>query len=1282
MMKEKKLTTEQLDALNLNIHIALNANAGSGKTSVLVERFYSILEKSINGEIEVSPDEIVAITFTRKASAEMLSRVIKRFNSSFQTENINLDNKKIKDLNYLEKLRTTRNKLTNARISTIHSFCLQILTNYPVEANLPAYFGEISESERLKLFEDAFNSVLMNWIGTNEKKSILSKIFSSISLEDLRDLSQNVISNIDLWNDLQKIYNKSFEEYLIDLGKFFYNTYHNCILSLFEFLNDLSEKNTENQKLVGIAKEISSFISFTKKLFAEDKSKPLLDSNFWDKLSNLFEKFYTKEKKLRKKVFKTDDDFEDIEKLNEKFQKTIKFLDKILEYNSFKKRIGEKFSTLDIEHRYFETSKIIFDFINDVYDNFQKFKFDKGLIDYSDMLLKTYQLFKQYPNILDEVRKGIKFLMVDEFQDTDKLQFEIIKQLVPKNGNQTNNIPNLFIVGDEKQSIYSFRNADVRIFKNAKSYIKELNDANEDSYYYNNGLLKLTLTFRLKPEIAAFVDNAFESIMNVTDEKPYSDFNIDYEPFVIPVSKIQQYANRNFAIPPITFLFENKSQNTFISDNKDDNYKETENQNKNDVTNEDTDTNKLEIIISKHIHFIVQNDDVLIYDKDNDIFRKIEYSDIAILSRKIKDLTKVATVLSSQNIPFIFQGVKNFYTVNEIQDIVSFLKFLVNPKNDVSLVAVLRSAFFEFTDEELLNISSSSEENLPFWDKIQKYYDFLNSNSDVASQNEYFSVSFKKIENAIQTLKKLQQLVSILPINELIHRILVETNWHKKVRCFKNFDQILANVDEFLQYSREYVEIGFRTILDFIQDIDYISKYGISDVDRFGFVSSNAVRLITFHSAKGLEFPVVYLYKIDAKLRETKYIDVSREIGLIFPMEIYLENEVQKAPTLQNIIASEQLQIEQDAEESRILYVATTRASDFLIITGNIYFDTKTSEPKFKYHLKSLLDALSINIKQEQFNSLTLNLQLKILRENKKIEKINIDVPIEYFLNNFDRQKSSVATEDTNLSSLPCPKSLLEKIQPEISKNIFSSTKFNIYSLNSKNYVKSYFLGLHRSPKEIFHSSLEEDFETKDNIIVSSIIGNTIHYCLENIWSWFNPNGFLIGKLIETIENSMFLQERNLSREIQNIILEQCLNIVQTKLIKRYKDLVINSPKEYEILLPIDNNFLFAKIDLLLQNQNSEFEIWDWKSNNLKSCSEIPEYANTYRLQMETYALAVSYLHPKQETIKAKLLFTKLARPEAEDSEWTFDFIWTKNELFEIESKLKSQMLQMNQLII
>lgn len=1282
MSQNKKLTKEQTNALNLNFHIALNANAGSGKTSVLVERYFSILEKAIKGEVDATPDEIVAITFTRKASAEMLSRVIKRFNSSFETTKPEKLAPTM-DFVYLEKVRTIKNKLTNARISTIHSFCLQILSNYPIEADIPVNFREISEAERLQLLEEAFNNTLMQWLEVPEKKKTLGKILSNITLSDLRNLTQKVISNIDIWNDLKELYSKSFEEYLNNLSDFFGTTYYQCFNLFSKFFETFFDTYEGNEKILEISTQITSFLEYSRKAL-KDKSEfstALFDLEFWNIYSDFLNSILTKDRKPRKKYF-NEDVYNEIASRSREFAKMFSFFEKIKNLNSFKQKVKEKYPELDIEQRYFETSKSIFSFIQEVNNNFSKLKYDEGFIDFSDMLIKTYELFNKHKNILEEVRSGIKFLLVDEFQDTDQLQFDIIQLLVPTEKN-LKNIPNLFIVGDEKQSIYSFRNADVRVFQYAKEYIEKLNENNTEAAKFDFGQLKLTQTFRLKPEIAGFVDNTIGKIMQLSEYEPYSEFNINYEPFVVPEIKLQQYQSLIAQkIAPITFLFEiaktkdNKSVNkegTNHSENEPDNSRA----NNEEITIQ-SNNSKLDLLIAQHINFIVENDEVKIYDKDIDSFRSVKFSDIAVLSRKIKDLAKIASVFASQNIPFIFQGAKNFFSAREIQDIISFLKFLVNPNNDVALLSILRSVFFGFTDEDLLNIATSTNKALPFWDKLTNYYNTLKIENNTVT--EFHTELLTKITYAINAIERLRPSVSILPINELIHKILVETSWHKKVRSFKNFEQILANVDELLDFSREYISLGFRTILDFIDDIDYISKFGISDVERFGFVSTNAVRLLTIHSAKGLEFPVVYLYRIDSEPRTRENINVSREIGLIFPMVVYFDNEVHKAPTLQNLLASVQLEIEQEAEELRLLYVATTRASDYLIITGRVD-SNDNNECKTKYHLQKILDAIQLKVENTSSVKTYRDFEIKILKENDVAEKIKISVPIEYYINNFKQSKAEPekGTSETAAEKKETIK-LIEKIQPEISRNIFSSTKFNVYSVEPKNYIKSYFLGIHSSLSEILNTSFDEDFEIKDNIILGSIVGNTIHFCLENVSYWFNQDNLYLDKLIETIENSMYHQERLLSREIQNIILEQCSNIVQTKLFKRYNEIILKSPKEFEIMLPLGSNFLTAKIDLLFKNFNGEYEIWDWKSNNIKTAREMPAYAEYYRQQMETYALALSYLHPEQQSFRAKLLFTKLAQPDINDSDWIFEFCWRKAELLTIESRLTSLIAKINNL--
>ncbi|MCX7909685.1 MAG: UvrD-helicase domain-containing protein [Ignavibacteria bacterium] len=1303
----KRFTKEQIEALNLDIHIALSANAGSGKTSVLVERYFKILEKALNENTDTTPDNIVAITFTKKAAAEMLSRIISKFTTAYDIEKLKTDKNKI-DFQFLEKIRTFRNKLTNARISTIHSFCLQIISNYPIEAGIPVNFREISESERLQLIEDAFNRTLMNWLEDIEKKKKLTQIFSITNVKDLKELTYKTISNIDLWNDLSKLYSKDFNEYLNILKSFARSSYQSCVNELigrFQYeLLDFSSVNLSREDM-SILKE---FFSNYDRLAKDDYSQIIFNSDFWELLGNFINVIYTKNFTPRKRLFKDDQEIIiELKLISETFKPILQYLMKLVSYYNLIKELKKEFQIIDIEQRYFETSKSIFVFIKEVFAEFNKLKFDEGLIDFSDMLIKTKELLKNYPEILNEVRKDIHYLLVDEFQDTDNVQFEIIQLLVPQDLSDEEHIPNLFIVGDEKQSIYSFRNADVRVFGYAKEYISELNQiAGKDG-----GILKLTTTFRLKPEIAGFVDKIFSLLMDYSAGSPHSDFIIKYEPFVIPFEKFSFSSQEcNNQITPITFLFEVVSENAkkekkkIFGKNKD-----KENESKKEVSDstkklvetinnsneeDEEEFSTLPILIAQHIKHIVNNESAKIFDKELGSYRTIRFSDIAIISRKTNDLAKISSVLGDFKIPFLFFGSKNFFSTREIQDVVAFLKFLINPKDNISLCAILRSVFFGFTDEMLANIALiTSEKGLSFWEKLLIYYDFLNSESNVSINIKEKDIQIARVNKAVDVIRKLLPQVSILPINELIHRILVETEWHKKICAFENFEQILANMDELLDYAREYISPGFRTILDFLDEIDYISRHGVQDVDRYGFVASDAVILLTFHSAKGLEFPVVYVHNIDYSTKSTDQIEVSRELGLIFPIDIVVEDEIMRIDTIQKIFATEQLKLEQRAEELRILYVALTRASDFLIITGKIKeLKGNDQSQKTTYIFSKKLEEI-FNVFEVHLNHLRPNhreiweAKIKVGTNNisgeYEIFTENISIPVEFiydiFPNQFEDNASKVEQKNQTDGNQIL---LLQKVESSISRNVLSSTKFNLYSSNPRNYIRSYFLGYHRNLFEIVKSSLQEDYEARDDVILSSILGHTIHFCLENINNWYNKDGILVNNLVETIENAMFEQKRSLDRLLQNQIIEQCINIVQTKLFTRNKEIILSSEKEFEVLLPFKDNFLIAKFDILIQNEKGDYEIWDWKSNNVKNKEEMEFVAKTYELQMKTYVYALSLLKPEQSIFNAKLLFTRLAKPNSSDEEWTFDFFWSKDELPMIEKELLDYGYKINNIIL
>lgn len=1286
----RKLTREQELALNLSCNIALEANAGSGKTNVLVERYFRIIDQILKGNPNfagLTPDNIVGITFTNKAAAEMHSRVIEKFNAEYGKQLYSY----IGDMNQLETIRLFRDKLTNARISTIHSFCLQILSNYPLEANIPVNFREISNAERLRILDDSFHFTLNSWLSDVVLKDIIKRILAYIDLLNLKAITDRVISSPDLFQNFDELYSEEFDPFL---KRFVYET-HKLLSNAFKaFRNDLKtlfEKYSTNDALRSKI-SLSVVKDDFERLTELDKLEILTDFNFWNSLNeDITNQLYVKNfKNVRKNIKKLDEDFYwALNTRHSDYRPIFSFISKMLEYCQARRELNlSDARNIPVEERYFEISKSIFNFIKDVYERFQQLKFDNNYLDFDDMLLKTYQLLKNNPEILNEVRDEIKFLLIDEFQDTDSLQYGIVQLLVPglKEDDTSANSPNLFIVGDAKQSIYRFRNADVKVFNEAKEDIQKLNSKKYTDLPQGlkSGILQLTSTFRLKPEIAAFVDYIAPKIMNFSDFEPKPEHEVTYQSFVIPNYKIHQRNEWNSRIAPITFLTVVKKKGEDDDIQYDD--ESTENEGKFDA---------LANLLVKHLIYIFDNEEVKIYDKSIDGFRKVRFSDIAIISRKTKDLAKLIPVLSSNNIPFIFQGGSSFFETREAEDIVAFLKFLLNPTNDIPLIAILRSTFFCFTDELLLNIATVTQEKVSFWKKLHLYRDFLFETTSEEMELDIAEKQYLMVSSAIQILCNLLDSFSILPINEVVQRIITETNWLSTIQNLNNRDQILANVDELLDYAREYINVGFRTIWDFISDMDYLKKYGETESDHFGSVSSDAVKLLTIHSSKGLEFPVVYVYRIDAQTQRGDSIQVSKKFGFIFPFEIEsissnnntgesLQERI-SIPNLIHLIANYHNQIEDDAEERRMLYVALTRSSDYLIITGELSEQKKKNDegtflaPKSKTFNKIVGDLENFSFRygvsryQSKFPLLILD------TENPEAlpESTQIDVPIDVIVDIFTFDKPREVTQEAEKAKIREDKLLvLGSIESNLGKKILSSTQFNTYLHNPETYAKTYILGLPTEFDELSKATFSENIDESDHLIVASLLGSAIHYCLENINQWYFDDTPDVVSLNITLENFLFANERLVELEIQNRVVEQCINVTQTPLFLSRKERILRAPKEFKVILPFKNNYLLAKFDLFFKSESGNFEIWDWKSNNISSFDEIPQIAEHYRFQMLMYSYLASRLYPEQGRWLARLLFTRLARPKVNDEHWTYTFTFDKQQLNELELQIETYINQ------
>ncbi len=1287
----RKLTREQQLALDLSCNIALEANAGSGKTNVLVERYFRIVDQILQGHpdfVGFTPDNIVAITFTNKAAAEMHSRVVEKFNAEYGKQLYSYTG----DMKQLETIRFFRDKLTNARISTIHSFCLQILSNYPLEANIPVNFREISTSEQLRIFDDSFHFTLDYWLSNQTLKDVIKRILAYIDLPNLKAIANRVISSPDLFQNLDEIYSKEFDSFL---KKFVYET-HKLLSKAFKaFRSDLKtlfEKYSGNNDALRNNISLSVVKDDFERLTELDELEILTDFSFWNSLNeDLTGQLYVKSfENVRNNIKKFDEGFYlALRARHSNYRPISLFINKMLKYCQARRELNLLDArNIPVEERYFEISKSLFNFIKDVYERFQQLKFDNNFLDFNDMLVKTYQLLKNNREILDEVRSGIRFLLIDEFQDTDNLQYGIVQLLVPglKEDNTLANSPNLFIVGDAKQSIYRFRNADVKVFNEAKKDIQEFNNRSFDALpqELNSGILQLTSTFRLRPEIAAFVDYVAPKIMNFTDFEPKPEHEVVYQPFVIPNYKIYQRDESNLRVAPVTFL-------TVVQKRQEDDDTRYEGESNESEGKFDALAN----LLVKHLVYISDNEDVKIYDKSIGGFRKVSFSDIAIISRKTNDLAKLIPVLSSNNIPFIFQGGSSFFETREAEDIVAFLKFLLNPTNDISLIAILRSTFFCFTDELLLNIATVTQEKTSFWKKLHLYRDFLFENIGEEMELEVAEKQYLMVSGAIQILCNLLDSFSILPINEVIQRIINETNWLSTIQNLNNRDQILANVDELLDYAREYINVGFRTIWDFISDMDYLRKYGAIESDHFGSVSSDAVKLLTIHSSKGLEFPVVYIYRIDAQTQRGDSIQVSKKFGLIFPFEIEsispnnnTDESLQERvviPNLIHLIANYHNQIEDDAEERRILYVALTRSSDYLIITGELSEQKKKNdEGTFLVPKKKTLNKIIENLENFSFQYGVSRYQSKfplliLDTENPETpsEDISIDVPIDVIVDSFTLEKPYEVAQEPEKNKVHEDKLLvLGSIESELGKKILSSTQFNVYLDNPGTYAKTYILGLPTEFDELSKATFAEDIENSDHLIAASLFGSAVHYCLENIEQWYFDDAPDVASLNITLENFLFANERLVELEVQNRVVEQCINITQTPLFLLHKERILRAPKEFKIILPFRNNYLLAKIDLFFQSESGNFEIWDWKSNNISSFDEIPRIAEHYRFQMLIYSFLASKLYNEQDRWIARLLFTRLARPKVNDEQWIYTFTFDKHQLDELELQIETYIKQ------
>jgi ATP-dependent helicase/nuclease subunit A len=1111
------LTPHQSKALNYHDHISLTANAGSGKTFVVSKRFVEI---AVRENIPLS--KIVAITFTDKAASELYKKISDCIEELFISSDNNSDVKK------LEKIRR---QLISSNISTIHSFCLNILREFPVEAELDANIIPIDEDLSTELIELSVDRMIKSSLINEDKERIkkLIRMFSSKSIlaREIESLVKNYVKIIFIEN---KIYEKSDTEIIEYYNKIISDYFENLIrIDLPANINNLISINNTvltDKPDHSLAVSVSVLIN---KLNLNLQSKELIELLFDIKKIIFTKKGGIAARGYLKTALKNDvlTECEEIEVFFSKLD--------IFTPDRKQDEIWRELSLFGKEILFFFRKSLSL---------YEESKYENGYLDYEDILYKTYNLLK-IPRVKEYLSNKYLYLMIDEYQDTNDIQYNIFLPLLDnlKRGN-------LLIVGDEKQSIYMFRDADLDVLRKTNEDIAEISGS--------ASLLKLPDSFRMKQELCCFTNILFRNLFEIPDPL----YNEVAPSDLICASSEDEHGEIEFLL--------------------------------NTLGNVNNDTES-DLVIKRLIN--------LVNNKEG----KFKWGDIAILCRKRKSFTELERKFAEYKVPFIIMGGKEFYQRQSIYDIYNYFSFLIENHNDSALVGVLRSPFFCFSDDDIYRLSLL--EGKSFWQKVGNY-----KNDDPGWTNVFNLLN----ENIL--------LSGDIDFSVILRKILKETPFLSIISARADGIQEIANVEKLISLTSNFLKEGYKTLYDFV---NYL-KASIEEKDDEPQASiseeSDAVKIMTLHQSKGLEFPVIVLYKCNESPRlniiKTKSILADKTFGLLtkIPLEKNYYSPYQS--TSINNLSDYIIEKKELAEAKRLLYVGMTRAKEHLIISIEANVEIKTQNGSFISMLKK---GLNIDFNKEMLK-VRGNLTFLVNKDGKyyNVDKmIDVNVPISknVQLNNIPEIESSPIAEK-NL--------LVKSVVDHISGDIVSATKFSVFTQCPMKYFFRFEVGLILSG----NNYTLPDNDHRDDVIEldNRLKGRVIHKLLEeniNIEDLNNQIRFILDKeKISPNEKQVLFKE--IFHDLNNFISSDMFKEISSA--KNFKN-------EYEVYLKMDEFYLYGRIDKVIFEDN-KIKILDYKTDNINS-KNIISRKEQYFAQVKFYSYILSRFYPLIHNYELQIVYIK-----------------------------------------
>lgn len=1201
-MAEVKWTNEQLQAIQeKDSNILVAAAAGSGKTAVLVER---IIHKIIDEQMDI--DKILVVTFTNAAASEMRERILEAIYKKLEEnpENVHLQRQII--------------LLNKASICTIHSFCLDVIHNHFYEIDLPSNFKIADTAEIDLLKQEVLDDLFEQKYTENDKDFIelLENYTNYRGDEALQELVLKIYKFIQSSPFPLKWLQEKLELLKIEDKDISQTIWGKLIIQAVE--DDIQESIMQLETVKSKMALYPEMTKFYQKI-CEDLIiiKDLQNYNSWDELYIKLLNFNFSKWPVDKKV--TNDLKEDSKEIRDKVKKHIKEKTaKLLSCPQEQAVKDLKIITPILE----KLANLVTEFTK----NFAEKKKEKNCIDFNDIEHFALKILLDENNNPTEVAKKYKEkfeeIAIDEYQDSNLVQEAILTSISKGN--------NIFMVGDVKQSIYKFRQARPELFLQKYDEYKNKEEKTQE----DNLKIQLFRNFRSRQNILNITNLVFESIMSKElgdinyNENEYLNYGASYpEP-----EEIKNYAG--IAELDIIDLKEDESITAFEGEEDEEEQERVED----DVLEAKFVANKIQELL---------NSDYMVFDKKLG-YRKIRPKDIVILLRATSNLSPIyEKELSDLELPVFSDTSGTYLDTVEIQTILSVLKIIDNPLQDIPLVVVLRSSICNFTDNDLITIRLT-DRNCNFYEALIKTR--LICEGDLKN----------KIESFLEKLEKWKSISQYMPLDEFIWQIYLDTGYYQYVGLLPNGAMRQANLKTLFEKAKQYEKASFKGLFNFIQFIDKLKKQN-GDLASAKLIGENedVIRIMSIHKSKGLEFPVVFLCNSHKKFNMQDLNDnilLHQDIGF-GPTIMDTTRKIKYSSIAKDAI---KLKMKQEtlSEEQRILYVALTRAKEKLYITGRSKDFTKYVQDKNKvlemYESENIkLDAKlmkkansyldwimyvylfnqgrTITLKGEQYklsDIITLNVSnkkdlLKTLAKEEVVEQIDLKEKIEQILKN--------KSDEENKKSEQALKELLEWKYDYIVDTTLP-TKSSVTKIKQEKIKLEEMLKGIESEEVEYKKSYTPKFMQEDKKISNAEKGTLVHLCIQRLDERKDYELKDIQNMILNLVEKEIITKNEADAIDVNLIYQYTKSqlfeeLRQAKEVHKEQPFYINIPAK-DVVSEAENSkkniLVQGIIDLYYIDKNDNLVLIDFKTDYISNEPNAKEkILEKYKVQLEIYKTAL-----------------------------------------------------------